>query len=111
MIVSIGRLTEEKGQIYLIKAFSGIVSEYPGAKLLFVGDGPLRSFLESEARSLELENNVIFAGIRNDIPEMLIMADIFVCHRLKKRCRWRCLRQWRQNAHSCYARWGGFKYN
>lgn len=84
VIVSIGRLTEEKGQIYLIKAFAGIVSEYPGAKLLFVGDGPLRSFLESEARSLELENNVIFAGIRNDIPEMLIMADIFVLPSLEE---------------------------
>ena len=49
-----------------------------------MGDGPLRSFLESEARSLELENNVIFAGIRNDIPEMLIMADIFVLPSLEE---------------------------
>jgi len=84
VIVSIGRLTEEKGLIYLIKAFVKIVSEYPRAKLLIVGDGPLRSFLELEIKSLELENNVIFAGIRNDIPEILAMANVFVLPSLEE---------------------------
>lgn len=84
VVSAIGRLTEEKGQIYLIRAFAEIVPEFPKAKLLIVGDGPLRNFLESEAGNLGIKDKVIFAGIRNDIPEILNITDVFVLPSLEE---------------------------
>lgn len=84
VVGAIGRLTEEKGQVYLIRAFAEIVPEFPKAKLLIVGDGPLRNSLESEARNLGLEDKVVFAGIRNDIPEILNITDVFVLPSLEE---------------------------
>jgi len=78
VIGTIGRLTLEKGHIYLLEAFVKVISELPNVKLLIVGDGPLRESLESRVRSLELKDKVIFTGFRNDISEILSILDVFV---------------------------------
>ena len=78
VVGSVGRLSEEKGHEYLIKAFSQVVIDHPDYKLLIVGDGVLRESLELLVRSLEIQDKVIFTGIRDDIPELLNIMDIFV---------------------------------
>lgn len=84
VIGTIGRLTPEKGQLYLLKAFKMANSKLPNTKLLIIGDGPLRRSLELEATGLELRDNVIFTGIRNDIPEILNIMDVFVLSSLNE---------------------------
>lgn len=83
-IGTVGRLTVEKGHSYLIETFEKAVKEFPDTKLLIVGDGPLKESLESRAMSLGLKDNIIFTGIRNDIPELLSIMDIFVLPSLKE---------------------------
>ncbi len=78
LIGTVGRLTEEKGHNYLISAFANMISELPDAKLLIVGDGPLRNSMESQVKNLGLQNKVILMGTRRDIPEILNIIDIFV---------------------------------
>ncbi len=78
VIGSVGRLSEEKGHEYLIRAFKEITEKMPQCRLLIVGDGPLRESLELLARSLEIQDKVIFTGTRDDIPDLLGMIDIFV---------------------------------
>lgn len=78
VIGTIGRLSTEKGHIYLLKAFVNIILKFPNVKLLIVGDGELKKSLELGVKSLRLENNVIFAGIRNDIPEIFSIMNIFI---------------------------------
>ena len=47
-------------------------------KAVFVGDGDLRLEIEEMVRNLELENNIIFLGLRKDINTILNNSDIFI---------------------------------
>lgn len=78
VIGTIGRLTLEKGHIYLLKAFAKVILEFPNIKLLIVGDGPLKEALQATSCRLQLKDKVIFAGMRDDIPEILSIMDVFV---------------------------------
>lgn len=77
IVGSIGRLKKQKGMKYLLYAFKIVVETMPEAKLLIVGDGELRKELEALRDELRLRDNVIFTGIRNDIPALLQFFDLF----------------------------------
>lgn len=72
-----GRLEEQKGITYLLRAFRRVVDAQPQARLLILGDGPLRARLESEARELGLSESVRFLGWRNDMETLLPGLDLF----------------------------------
>ncbi len=63
VIGKIGRLFQLKGHADLITAFAKILPNVPHARLLLVGDGALRSDLESQVRRLGLNGKVIFSGL------------------------------------------------
>jgi len=68
---AVGRLSSEKDHLKLITAFAGLPKKYPGAKLLIIGDGPLRQMLANTIRKLRLESSVRLAGHRtNAFPAM-----------------------------------------
>ena len=46
--------------------------------IIFVGDGDYRAQLESDAENLRIEKYCKFAGIREDVPQILADSDIFV---------------------------------
>ncbi|HEU4751484.1 MAG TPA: glycosyltransferase, partial [Armatimonadota bacterium] len=71
VIGTVARLSPEKDQLTLLRAFRVVRERVPGARLLLVGDGPLRSELESAAAELGVAAEVRFAGERTDIPRML----------------------------------------
>lgn len=84
VIGTVGRLTEEKGYIYLLRAAEKVVREFPDTIFLIIGDGQLRDSLKFIVHSLQLNDKVIFTGIRDDIPELLNLIDIFVMPSLKE---------------------------
>ncbi len=47
-------------------------------RLLIAGDGELRPQLEAQVRELALADKVRFIGIRDDMPELMAAADVFV---------------------------------
>lgn len=61
-IITIGRLSTEKGQRDLIDVFKIVNEKLSKTKLYMVGDGPLKEELESYTKELNLENKVIFTG-------------------------------------------------
>lgn len=77
VIGTIGRLVREKGHKYLIEALSIVLKKFPETRLMLVGDGPLRADLDSLARAFGVHKNVIFTGMRADVPDMLASTDIF----------------------------------
>jgi glycosyltransferase involved in cell wall biosynthesis len=78
IIGTIGRLTPQKGQKYLLEAVSRLKEKFPQIVLLVAGDGPLRDELKNYATSLGIMENAIFLGTRRDIPSILSAVDIFV---------------------------------
>ena len=78
--IFVGSLTALKGVRWLVKAWDFVTKEYPKAELLIVGDGDDRRYLETMARNLKLESNIIFHGYQatHTIPYWLACADVFV---------------------------------
>tara|TARA_B110000003_G_scaffold224325_1_gene224874 strand:+ start:179 stop:1264 length:1086 start_codon:yes stop_codon:yes gene_type:complete len=82
LIVSIGRLSVEKGQKYLIKAFSLVKNK--DWKLALIGDGPERKYLEKLVSDLNLNDQVIFYGHLTNFSKYLTQSKIFVLPSLKE---------------------------
>ena len=61
-ICIVGRLAISKGHKDLFYAFNDCTKEYPKLKLLIVGDGPEKKFLQKLTKSLNQENRIVFLG-------------------------------------------------
>jgi glycosyltransferase involved in cell wall biosynthesis len=73
----IGRFMEAKNHKFLIDIFKVIHEKYSDSKLMLVGDGKLKKLIKNKVQKLGLQNDVIFTGIRSDIPELLSAMDVF----------------------------------
>ncbi len=82
VVACISRIEKGKGQIEFIKMAPLILKRYRDVVFLIVGgrepeDLPLMGELKSLACALNVENDVIFAGWRDDIPAVLTAVDVF----------------------------------
>jgi glycosyltransferase involved in cell wall biosynthesis len=75
---TVGRLAEVKDQASLIHAFHIVQRTYPQVELHILGDGPLRTDLESLSKRLELDRKVTFHGASPKVAEFLSELDVFV---------------------------------
>lgn len=75
IIVNVGRCVIEKGQHYLLKAFSQL--DRSDWELWIIGDGPLKLELEELSRELKINDRVSFLGFRTDVDSMLAKCEIF----------------------------------
>jgi len=71
-----GHLREEKNQERLVRAFAVLAARRP-ARLLLLGDGPLRESLDRLTRELGIADRVVFTGIVNDTAEYYPAMDLF----------------------------------
>jgi len=78
VIGCVGSLTPHKGQEHLLKALPGILPRFPQARLLLVGDGPLRGELETLAEKLGIGGSVEFSGIVPDVRPFLSKMSVAV---------------------------------
>jgi glycosyltransferase involved in cell wall biosynthesis len=77
--LTVGRLTVQKGHIYLLEAIPEVLQRYPDSTLFLVaGEGHQRDILENRVSQLGLGKFVRFLGNRSDIPALLSIADVFV---------------------------------
>lgn len=72
----VASLNANKGHHVLLESFRNLLAAYPDATLLVVGDGPLRTELETRARQLAIERKVVFAGLRTDVGACLEISDV-----------------------------------
>lgn len=78
MILSVGRLVYQKGHEYLVQAMHRLLPDFPRARAVICGEGPLRSQLEAQIERLGLARSVQLVGNRLDIDRFLRSADVFV---------------------------------
>jgi len=77
-LVSMGRLTEQKGFDLLLQAFHKIASKYPDWQLLVLGRGELREPLEKMRDDFGLSGQVFFTGALSNPFAVLKKAQLFV---------------------------------
>lgn len=78
VFIHIGRFSEPKDHINLLKSFKEISKEFSNAHLVLVGDGELRPEIEKFISENNLTENVSLFGIQKNISSLLSMSDIFV---------------------------------
>ena len=78
IIVTAGRLKEQKNHKLLIRAFANIIKRYPEYKLNIYGEGPLQNELELLIQELNLENKVRLMGSSAELHNDISNAEMFV---------------------------------
>ena len=77
LVGTVARLSKAKDQVTLLRAFQWLQQRIPRARLVLVGDGPMRSDLEDESVRLGISDKTHFLGERADVPQLLAAMDVF----------------------------------
>lgn len=73
----VGRLAALKNHARVIDVMPALLQAHPSLKLVIVGDGPMRSALTEQVERLGLGANVLLAGQRADVADLLPAFDVF----------------------------------
>jgi len=71
-----GRMVPKKRFDFMLEAARLVIDAVPETVFLVVGDGPERANLERLARALDIQKNVLFTGLRLDMPKVVASFDI-----------------------------------
>jgi glycosyltransferase involved in cell wall biosynthesis len=78
VLVCVARLSEQKRIDILLQALARVLREGVRCKCIIVGDGPLKSQLVEQARSLGLSGHVFFEGFHEDVRPYLQASSAFI---------------------------------
>ncbi|PGO33396.1 glycosyl transferase family 1 [Bacillus cereus] len=78
VIGHIGRFSTSKNHSFLLQVLKEILNKDANFIAILVGDGPLKDSIELEAKKLEIYNNIRFLGIREDVPRLMKVFDVFI---------------------------------
>lgn len=78
LVLFIARFTKQKQPLAMIEAFKEARESVPGMHLLMVGDGELKAEAVQLSADLGLGDHITFQAFRQDVPDVLAAADIFV---------------------------------
>lgn len=78
VVGNVGRLHYQKNQSLLLDIFAKILELRPDARLLIIGDGPLKSELLMKAERLGLTERLVLLSNRSDMNRLYQAMDVFV---------------------------------
>lgn len=78
VIGHVGRFAYQKNHEYLVTLFSALKLIRPDAKLLLIGEGPYKNYIDQMVCKEHLQNSVIFYGTSNQVYNLFQAMDIFV---------------------------------
>lgn len=61
-VICVARLAAVKNHEYLLDAWAHVIRVIPDVKLILIGEGELKSFLQIRVEKMALHNSVVFAG-------------------------------------------------
>ena len=76
--IFVGRFSEQKNPLYLLKVFKFILDKYPDACLRLVGQGELESEMKKLIAQLDLNRQVQFFPHDSNVAELLMVSDYFI---------------------------------
>lgn len=74
----VGNFTPAKNHSFLLEVFREILKLKPTAQLLLVGGGDGLTSMQNQAKSIGIQNQVIFTGVRTDVNRLMQAMDVFV---------------------------------
>ncbi len=77
VVGNVARFAPVKNHALLVDSFATCAKRLPQARLVLVGEGPLRDEIETRVRSLGLSDKVHFAGATEDVAAFMALFDLF----------------------------------
>jgi glycosyltransferase involved in cell wall biosynthesis len=75
----VGRFDRAKNHRFLLEIARAVGTSRPDVHFLLIGDGPLRTQIENQARKMDLSSNMHFVGVRTDVPRLMRgVMDLFL---------------------------------
>lgn len=74
----VGNFTHPKNYPFILKVFKQVKSQHINSKLVLIGGGPMEAEIKDLAKSLAIFDDILFLGIRKNIPDLLQMMDVFI---------------------------------
>ena len=74
----VAQLIERKRHSWFLSSLPALVREQPALRVLFFGRGPLERAVAKAIAELGLEDRVVLAGFRTDLPQLLPGLDLLV---------------------------------
>ena len=80
VLLSLSRLAQEKNIQTILRAFPTVLAEFPTAKLIVVGGGPIRGELEQLSKELKIDQSIRFTGEVNvnEVNAYYQASDLYV---------------------------------
>jgi glycosyltransferase involved in cell wall biosynthesis len=78
LVLFVARFIHQKQPLKLVQAFIKAHEQLPSLQLLMVGDGDQKPAAVDMVKAAGLEKKILFAPFRQDVPDVLAAADIFV---------------------------------
>lgn len=78
VVGTVGRLSEQKNQLFLVELLPRLLEVRPNIKLVLVGEGDLDSALREKARMLGVSNHLQILPPSDNVPSILSGFDVFV---------------------------------
>lgn len=78
LILHVGRFDAGKNQRGVVQVFQQVLASHPAARLVLVGDGPLRPSILQLVEQRGLASNVRWLGRRSDVPAIMSRADLLL---------------------------------
>ena len=77
-VITVANLRQEKAHEVLIGTATQLLARFPALEFVVVGDGPRKDELVALARKAGVAGSFEFLGHRDDVPDLLASADLFV---------------------------------
>ena len=84
LVGHVGRFIEVKNHKFILKTFNELKSLNKNYKLMLIGEGELQPLIKKEVARLNLERDVFFTGVVNNVNEYYSAFDIFILPSLRE---------------------------
>ena len=78
VVICVGRLWPQKNPRAFVATAGRLSSRFPDARFVMVGDGELRAAVQADVAAAGLADRVRLLGWRDDVPDLLAAADLFL---------------------------------
>ena len=78
VIGHVGRFANQKNHMFLLEIFKEIYTSCPRAVLMLVGEGKMEEQIRKKAKTLGIEEAVLFMGTFSDVENIMQAMDVFL---------------------------------
>jgi len=78
IITHVGNFYDVKNHDFIIKIGERLKKTNENFKILLLGDGSLKADIMKKVKANNLQNEILFLGLRNDVQKFLLLSDVFI---------------------------------